>query len=397
MGYLLDGSKKGCTGCTACVSVCPCGALSMHPDDQGFLYPVLDTGKCVHCNLCKSVCPAEQETENCTGEVPRCFAIRHKDESVRGKSQSGGLYTCVIENRLNILTSGTVYGASLDTDNVVRHHRAKDVVQAEKFRESKYVQSDIGKSFTQVESELLAGRAVLFTGTPCQVEGLRRYLNIKKIDTHKLYLADLVCDGVPSPQFFHDYLCWVEKRRGTKLTGYKFRDKSQRYPWGTCVERLNFGRETVYSTYYVSLFGSAYITRPSCFACPYATVHRHSDITMGDFWGVEKHLPEFWQPSGCSLALVHTPMGLELWKAAAEQAVFQEVDVEAVLQPRLEIPVPKPENYDQFWQEYQLKGIDFVIRKYGKEQESWQYRANSSIKRVIKFPFHILKKIAGSL
>lgn len=196
-------SQNSCSGCTACQSICPKSAISMVADGEGFLYPKVDESKCVQCGLCEKVCPSLNR------DSPRMplavYAAKAKDDGLRLKSSSGGVFSLLA--RQVIARGGVVYGAGFDhADWHVMHKSAENEDELEDFRGSKYVQSDVQGIYAAVRGQLLAGCEVLFSGTPCQVAGLRHYLNALKTDVSKLLLVDVVCHAVPSPLAWRKYL-----------------------------------------------------------------------------------------------------------------------------------------------------------------------------------------------
>ena len=218
---LIYERKEECCGCTACMSICPQQAITMIADEEGFLYPSINQELCIECDLCKKVCPfSDNYRTSGNYDQPLVYAAKHKDDNVRMNSSSGGMFTAISDYILDI--DGVIFGAAFDENFVVRHQRAETVEERNKFRGSKYVQSNLVGVFKDIKNELNKGRTVLFTGTPCQNAGLRSYLN-KNYDN--LYLCDIVCHGTPSPLIFENYKSFMQKKYKSRIKELSFRDK----------------------------------------------------------------------------------------------------------------------------------------------------------------------------
>lgn len=290
------------------------------------------------------------------------YAVKHKDSLVMEKSRSGGIFVAISDYILNDL-SGVVYGSILDENLKAKHVRTEDIVTRNRMCGSKYVQSEIGDTFVQVKKDLQNGRAVLFTGTSCQIMGLKKLLG-NSIDCSQLYLMDIVCHGVPSPKVYMDYIAYQEEQQKAKCVSVDFRNKVK-YGWRDHVETLTFADgKQLDSREYTKLFYSHKIIRPSCFSCPFKSVYHPSDITIADCWGVEKAVPEFDDDKGCSLVLINSEKGASIFKCVTQMIKYSEVDLEKCMQPPLRETFPIPYEYNSFWKDYQHKGIAFVISKY---------------------------------
>lgn len=218
MSHINTDDKYSCCGCGACEASCPVGAITIGPDEEGFLYPSVDAARCVECGKCLKICAFRADRDNPyphgDAAAVRTYAVRHIDEGVRAKSRSGGIFTALSDE--NLRDGGVVYGCVMDGVLVARHVRAEDVAGRDAMRGSKYIESDMRGVFPLVEADLKTGREVLFSGTSCQVAGLRSYL---KRDYANLLCVDIVCHGVPSPKVWADYVAWVERCRSAKCTG----------------------------------------------------------------------------------------------------------------------------------------------------------------------------------
>lgn len=366
---MIDGrvydDKASCSGCSACYSICPKSAITMEKDEQGFPVPKVDEEKCIHCGLCEKVCPWKHAQARDEEAILKCYAAKHKDRGVIADSRSGGIFTALSDVILD--SGGYVYGAALDGDFVTRHHRAASRQERDACRKSKYVQSELGSTFEAVRKDLQEGKQVLFSGTACQCSGLKAYLSGSGTNMDGLILCDIICAGVPSPGIVADYLAWLGKREKKSVTEFEFRDKAK-YAWGNGVERVRFqNRKVRYQDYFTgSLFGDALVLRESCFHCPYTAVERLTDITLGDFWGIDKIYREFYDDKGCSLVLLHSHKGERLFQEAQKELLIKEIPRGQVerSQTHLYKPTEKPEQYQAFWEDYGRLSFDELIKKY---------------------------------
>lgn len=362
-------ARQNCCGCTACVQICPRGALSLWPDSEGFLYPVVDRSACVDCGLCRRVCAfqrdqkAKNSPENDSTINPlKVLAVKHRNIAIRSQSQSGGLFTLLSDPILS--RGGVVYGAGFCPDWIVCHQRAETIEARDALRGSKYVQSDLGNTFQSVRDDLLQKREVLFSGTPCQIAALRSFLMMGKIDIKRLLLCDLVCHGVPSPMIWRDYLAWREQKTGQKIKNVVFRD-SKRFGWHSGMGTILFANGLLEETGVFShLFYGRLIHRLSCYACPYATPRRVSDVTMADYWGIERAHPDFSDNIGVSLALIHSDKGSQALSEASERMEVVESDIESCRQTQLRRPAAPSPHRAEFWANYTQKGFQDASKRY---------------------------------
>ena len=303
--------KKNCCGCSACASVCPCNAIAMNSDDEGFLYPVVDETVCIGCNKCVQSCPVINSSEK-DGEKPSAYWAINADEKVRAESSSGGVFSVLAEN--TIKSGGIVFGAAMsDNCRSVRHISVDSIDDLYKLRGSKYVQSDISDSYIFVKKYLDNGKTVLFSGTPCQIEGLLGFLG-KNYDN--LICVDLICHGVPSPKVWGKYVKFVEKKTTSETESVSFRSK--RYGWHKYSLLFSFKDKTekiniLPDDLFMKSFLSDICLRPSCYSCKFKKMSRKSDITLADFWGVERLIPEIDDDKGVSLVIVHSLKGENLF------------------------------------------------------------------------------------
>lgn len=336
-------NRSKCSGCCACVNVCPKLCISMELDQEGFYYPVVDEQKCVKCGLCEKTCKLTKSLKS--ENNPVAYACYNSDEKIRIKSSSGGMFTIFAEIILD--SGGIVFGAAFDSDLSVHHICVDNKEDLHKLRGSKYVQSFIGESYKQAKEFLKSGRPVLFSGTPCQIAGLHQYLGDKY---DNLYTVDIICHGVASLKVWKAYLEYLEKIHKNKVDVAKypsFRSKKQGYlDYGMEVYFENgvMYNETISSDKFMGLYLTNRILRPSCYRCDFKGVKRNSDITLADFWGVDKLMPKMFDNKGTSLVLVNTLKGNKLFEEAKAESVYQQTEIKLVIPHNLSavISTPKP-------------------------------------------------------
>lgn len=373
-----------CTGCTACYSICPHEAISMAPDKKGFIHPIVHKEKCVECGLCDIVCEHVSHPDKTNPQ--KIIALKHGDQEIRATSSSGGAFTLLASEIIN--KGGVVYGVVFDDKWNVKHGRTTDLHYLKRMQGSKYVQSNLGRTYHEVVNDLENGRQVLFTGTPCQCGGLKEFLNQKEVDCSRLYLCDLICHGVPSPKVWKDYINYREKTDTLKVGegGISFRDKSHGWrDFRLCLQYENGVKKNFRQNedYFYILFFHHLIIRESCFDCKFSSLERVSDITIGDFWGLEEFYTEFNDDKGTSLLLINTPKGEELFNNVKENCKYIMVKKEAAIkrQPNLRMPTKANSKYEQFWVDYYENPFEDVLSKYA-DKTIW-----GVIKRRIIFKF----------
>lgn len=380
-------NKKDCCGCTACKNICPRSAIEMQPDTEGFLYPYVNDSLCIQCGLCLKVCSLNNgynTPENF--EIPLVYAVKHKNENERLTSRSGGMFIAISDYILE--QGGVVYGVGYTDHFRVVHKRATNKIERNEFKGSKYVQSDLSYTFKLLKNDLEAGIPVLFSGTPCQTAGLRAYL--EKSETRNLLICDIVCHGVPSPRVWKDYLNYIENRYNNSVIKVDFRDKE--FGWSSHKESftLKTNKKIVLNSY-TDLFYSHVILRPSCGICKYTNFKRPSDITLADFWGIEKVSTEFnTDNKGVSLVLINSPKGENVFENTKWNIDYIKSNTKDCLQPNLKAPSKFPENREQFWIDYNRHGFLFVGKKYGNMGLLYK------IKRIIGRKTKEMKKIIFS-
>lgn len=357
----IEVSNSNCSGCSACANVCMHNAITMQTDSLGFKYPRIDESKCIGCGLCSKICQFSSEYDRYDNfDEPKVFAVRHKNEQELEKSQSGAAFFVMAEYILE--NGGIVYGAGFNEGFRVVHKRACSILECEEFRGSKYVQSDILNILDIVLRDLKNGLTVLFSGTPCQVAGLRSYVG-KKFQKN-LFTVDLVCHGVPSPAIWEDYLNYLEIVYNDKISTVKFRDKL--LGWASHFETILFLKHgKVVNQTYRDLFYKHIMLRESCYNCPYTNFKRVSDITIGDFWGWNKISDRFDDNKGISLVLINSSKGMRLFQAIKSKVYFVESNTRDCLQPQLVEPAVRNIERSRFQHDYEKYGFRYVAKKYG--------------------------------
>ena len=296
-------STDTCTGCAACVSVCPTGSISMKEDREGFLQPHIDADTCIKCHKCEKTCPVITPIKIPTDFETQAYAAINKDEAVRMRSSSGGMFHALA--KWTIEQGGVVFGARFNEQWEVVHDYTETIEGIESFMRSKYVQSRIGDTFKQAKQFLEDGRQVLFVGTPCQIGGLKAYL---KKDYDNLFAVDFICHGVPSPKVWKKYL--HEHFKNEELISFNFREKSDGWISSQCniesITKFKTERKKLLQNDYFRGFRKDIYLRQSCYHCKFRTYDRLSDFTIADFWGVDQKCPSMFDNMGTSIVFLHT-------------------------------------------------------------------------------------------
>lgn len=351
--------RTRCTGCTACAAVCARNAITMERDKEGFSYPVISAELCVNCGRCSAACPLLREREQ--KPMPAVFAAWHKNDAVRKDSTSGGAFTAIAEYVLE--SGGVVYGAAMDSRQHLHHAACFRKEDLWRLRGAKYVQSDLGDTFREIKKHL-ESRCVLFTGTPCQVEGLYGYLGSRP---EKLITCDLVCHGVPSPGVWEDMARSIERRKGRGLQAVRFRNKVTGWKDSHFTAVYDGGvvdTAPLMATEYGRAFGRSLFLRPGCHQCAYASMSRPGDFTLGDFWGLTaEELPEE-QEKGVSLLMVNTPHGSHVFDQLLLARVPYPPERAIAGNPRLASPVASAPDRAAFFAAYALEPFEQVRRKF---------------------------------
>lgn len=357
--------KEQCSGCHACYNICPKSCIKMYSDSEGFLYPEIDYGICIDCGLCKKVCPAYNEYKgNPKGEAYACV---NKDDDIRLSSSSGGIFTLLAENILN--KNGVVFGAAFDVNFNVGHICVTSCDELSALRGSKYVQSTVCDAFSKAKKILDDGRPVLFTGTPCQISGLKTYLGR---DYDNLISQDIICHGSPSPKIWQKYLDYCKK--GTsEVDSVCFRDKAKGWNNYSVLIRFSNGSErtNVFSKdLYMKAFLSNLSLRPSCYNCKSKSVERESDITLADFWGVKSIAPEIFDDKGTSLVLINSPKGKRIFEEIKNDIKYMNADFDSAVKYNTSVSVSAkmPKNRNKFFENADKTDFSKLVKRYLPEK-----------------------------
>lgn len=303
-------NKSDCCGCSACAQKCPKKCITMESDNEGFKYPVVDETVCVNCNLCLKVCPILNKTAN-TESLLECYLIQNNNDKERYNSASGGFFSPLAVYLVK--NNGVVVGSSFNSEMELEHSYSDNVKNVYKFSGSKYVQSDIRKTYIEVSDFLKEGRKVLFSGTPCQIEGLYAFLGNK--DTSNLVTLDFICHGVPSPGLFKKYKEFMENTFGSQMINYASRNKKLGYStsdsfWALCEfkDKVNItaDKDHPYVNFMNKAFFAEICSRPSCFKCLFKGKNHKSDFTVYDCWDVDKLQQDMDDNKGTTVLIVNT-------------------------------------------------------------------------------------------
>ena len=320
--------KADCCGCGACAQSCPKRCITMKQDEEGFLYPAVEDARCIDCGLCERVCPILNKRSS-GSEAVLAYAAYTSDDALREKSSSGGIFMVLAQEILS--RGGYVAGAAFDEDLSVHHILVNDPQDLDKLRGSKYVQSRMEDTYLWVKEQLQKGRPVLFSGVSCQVAGLKAYLGKEH---EGLYTVDVLCHGVPSPKVWEKYLQEQARDHGGKPAVVSFRDK--RSGWNGSSISVKFDNEAEYcrrgsEDRYMQVFLRDICLRPSCHSCRFKDFPRPADLTIGDAWGIGKHMPELDDDRGTSVVMVNSPKGRQLWDAVAGELVYKPGQLDTLL------------------------------------------------------------------
>lgn len=322
-------NKQDCCGCGACAQKCPKQCITMREDKEGFVYPSINEELCIDCNLCEKVCPIlNAKAHSGRAAIHSVYVAYAKDHDIRMNSSSGGIFSKLAEK---FMGGGTVYGAAFDDDHLVHHISIDQPKDLPLLRGSKYLQSRTEHSFADVEIDLKNGKSVFYSGTACQIAGLKMFLGK---DYDNLYTVNVLCHGTPSPKLWKKYLSELEKKYGSSVEQVLFRKK--KYGWKNYSVSLLFADGTEYENVffkdiYMQMFLKDICLRPSCHQCRFKGMDRPSDLTLGDCWGIQDHMPEMDDDKGTSVILVHTEKGQKWLDLISSELEIVSSDLDSVL------------------------------------------------------------------
>lgn len=329
-----------CTGCGICQNICPVQAISMEADREGFWYPTIEWDKCVQCGRCVVVCPVLQEetaipqsTNITTADPPKIYAAWSLNPEIRRESTSGGIFSELASSMLD--KGGYLCGAVYDEKQEVRHLVTDKREDIPRLRQSKYVQSDMGTVYGEIANLLLQGEMLLFCGSPCQCAALHHFCRESHVSMEKLYLADFICRGANSPKVYRKFLEELSAEFESDVTRVWFKNKT--FGWNRFSTRVEFQdgeyylKDRYHDPYIRGYIEENLFIRPSCTSCRFKGWNRISDITLGDFWGVELNERQKESDCGTSMVMLHTEKGKELWEAILPHIFKEEKDLESVV------------------------------------------------------------------
>lgn len=315
--YLDDKLKSKCNGCGVCALVCPKHCIRMIEDEEGFLYPEIDEKKCIKCNKCRKIC-GNYNDKNDNNE--HAYAAINNSKEQLNDSSSGGMFYILAEYVIN--NNGVVFGVTYSENLEAIHEFATDLQECKKFQGSKYVRSNLKNSYEEVRNFLEKGKIVLFTGTACQISGLKKYLNK---DYENLILCDILCHANPSPKVFKMYIENLQMVKNKKVKTIWFRSKENGWRNQTPIVEYEDGEKNEENSYFKA-FVCEMINRPSCYSCQFASKRRITDFTIGDFWGINKVIPDLDESQGVSLLTVNSEKGDRLLEIIKEKMTLKSVD-----------------------------------------------------------------------
>lgn len=372
--------RLSCTGCAACVSICPTNSITMREDREGFLQPKIAVDTCIKCHKCEKTCPLITPIEISTDFDTQVYAAINKDEAVRMRSSSGGMFYALA--KWTIEQGGVVLGARFDDKWDVIHDYSETIEGIEPFMRSKYVQSRIGDTFKQTKEFLKKGRQVLFVGTPCQIGGLHAYLGK---DYENLIMVDFICHGVPSPGVWRKYL--KEEVQGNKVLDINFRDKRDGWNGLQCITITTTKtkeREKQFDNAYFKGFIDNVYLRSSCYDCQFKQLHRVSDITMADYWGIQDFCPQMDDNKGTSAVFIHSAKGEQVLNQLSDDILQKAQDIDNVLacNSMMMKSVALTSRRKRFY--LYFKWLPFSIAKHTIDKDWILKRMYRRIKKIIK-------------
>ena len=366
---MIDRVGEDCCGCAACAQICPNHCIKMKANDEGFLYPFIQTEACINCGVCEKTCPILGERIAVTADRRQAWAAVNQDRQVLMASSSGGLFAA-LSNEI-FKKGGCVFGAAFTADfRTVRHVMAESPADLHALQGSKYMQSEMGNCYLTVKEQLCRNRWVLFTGTPCQAASLRNYLG-REYD--KLLVVDLICHGTPSALLWRHYLEHMEDKLAGKITAVSFRDKAE--GWKNFGMDITTGAKGKYhcsmkSDPYMQMFLKNFCLRESCYQCKVKSRGFFSDITMGDLWGADRMLPDLDCTMGVSLSLIHTEKGRLFFDEVKNGMRVTSVDYDKSVSynPSLFTSVARPRERDFFYSDLQILKWSKMVNRYAKDK-----------------------------
>ena len=355
--------NEACCGCTACFSVCPKSCITMESDKEGFSYPKVDKEKCISCSACEKVCPVVNNVKVYT--TNRAYAVQNKDPEILFHSASGGAFTALSAKIIH--GGGVVFGAAYMEDMSVHHVSVENLEDIYIFRSSKYVQSSMDDNFHKVKIYLNEGKSVLFSGTPCQIAGLKAYL---RREYENLFTVDVVCKGVASPEVLRQYVQLMQKKFGSKIVNMNFKRKT--YGYHSSTMSVDFENGKTYSAGRITdlmmrSFTAGICFRPSCEACAFKGVERCSDLTLFDCWHYNSLTGKKDDDRGYTAILVNTEKGYNILMDCNEYLNIDNINLQKAidLDGRMVWQrTVKHEKRNAFFESLQKNGLSSAVNRH---------------------------------
>ncbi len=388
MKSVEDVVENQCCGCGACSQICPKKCIVMKENERGFLVPNVDKSACISCGLCKKVCPECKENVK-LNKVIKAYAAITNNLKTQKNSTSGGAFYVLAKNIID--NNGVVFGAAWKSTDSVSHIAIKNEKDLIKLQQSKYVQSNIENTFLETKNLLMNNIKVLYSGTACQIGALKSFL---QKDYENLITVEVACHGVPSPGLFRKYIQWRETKFKHKIIGFQFRNRDK-HPGGEHFKSkviFDNGKAKYFSIQndpYYNAFLNGVTLRETCYSCKYKNEDRIADITLSDFWGIEKEFKEFPAYYGCSAIMINTPKADELWEKVKEDFIYTKCDKEKVYNHNKSMIVSSKRNKNK---KFEKLNVDSEILF---NQIRCEIKGKDKIKNLIKLliPYKILYKL----
>lgn len=366
-------SKKDCCGCKACIYSCPVNCIAPSVDDEGFVYPNVDSNKCIHCGRCEKVCPLITQYQRVDNfSVPHVYGGYNLNSYDRIRSTSGGMFYLLAQYILE--EGGYVAGAEYDENLHVRLVVTNQRNEIDRLLGSKYLQADTNEIFIKIKKLLDAGKFVLVCMNPCFIAALYSFLNK---EYEKLFTCEFICKGIPSPLFFNSYKLFLEKKFKSKINNFKFKYKDANYPWGVCATRVDFSNgkylidKGCKNPYMTAFLNTGFTVRPSCLECKFKGYPLNADITLGDFWGIEKFIEKKKIDDGYSVILVNSQKGALLFENIKKDLYYDKYNVTDIERKNAHLIMPYDPDigYSDIWRknfyfDLRKKGFAFVVKTY---------------------------------
>lgn len=392
--FINKEKRRLCSGCMACKDACPTSSIHLETFDDGFIYPVVNPDTCVNCNKCLNVCPVHTINKNNERQV--LYSGVAKDIVKVFAASSGGVFGAIAEK---LIEEGYyVCGAAWDSGMNLNHTLISTVEELNRLLKSKYVQSNIEGIYTRINALLRDGKKVFFVGTPCQVSALKNYTN----NHENLLTADIICHGVPSQRMFNDYISYLNYINGGKVIDFSFRVKNNKFKHAhgyRYTYEKNGKHKTVEGIYsdspYYYAFKTYMIFRESCYECKYATTNRVGDITLGDFWSIEKYDPKANSDIGVSLVISNSERGSEAIRKI-DSVSFREYPLSYGIETNYSLSkvTKRPDTYDEIMEFYKENGFEKTAIKYFSRGKSLKYRIYWKIPASIR---NSIRKMRGKV